>query len=206
VTWLLLSAGRGPEECQLAVAGMLRALLDEAAERGVDAVVLDESPGAYGPLSALVALEGTEADAVARSWEGSLQWVCSSPLRPGWGRKRWFVGGYRLAPPAPAEAFREADLRFETMRSSGPGGQHVNKTESAVRLTYLPAGIVVLAREERSQHRNRALALARLVAALDARRAAAGTAAKRELWSRHNMLERGNAIRTYEGVGFRRLA
>jgi protein subunit release factor A len=60
-----------------------------------------------------------------------------------------------------------AECRVETFRAGGPGGQHQNKTESAVRLTHLPSGIGVTARESRSQHRNRQIALARLRAALD---------------------------------------
>lgn len=62
-----------------------------------------------------------------------------------------------------------AECRIETFRAGGPGGQHQNKTESAVRLTHLPTGISITARDSRSQHRNRRLALARLRAALEER-------------------------------------
>jgi ribosome-associated protein len=75
-------------------------------------------------------------------------------------------------PPPPPEipaddAALLAACRVETFRAGGPGGQHQNVTESAVRLTHLPTGIVVVARDERSQHRNRAIALARLRRALE---------------------------------------
>jgi len=90
------------------------------------------------------------------------------------------------------------------MRTSSPGGQHVNRTESAVRITHVPTGTVALAREERSQHRNRSLALARLAATLDGRERKAGRAAERERWSRHDALERGNPIRVYVGERFTR--
>ena len=155
-------------------------------------------------MSALISLRGDCADALARSWEGTVQWVCPSPLRPGWGRKNWFIGVSRIAPPVPSSTLRESDLRVETMRSSGPGGQHVNRTESAVRITHVPTGTVALAREERSQHRNRSLALARLAATLDGREREAGRAAERERWSRHDALERGNPIRAYVGEQFKR--
>ncbi len=71
-------------------------------------------------------------------------------------------------PPADDDALL-AECRVETFRAGGPGGQHQNKTESGVRLTHLPTGIVVTARESRSQHRNRKTALARLRAALEER-------------------------------------
>lgn len=205
MSWLLMTAGRGPGECQIAVAGLLKALCDEARAQGMEAELLDAETGPHGMLSALVAVRGEGAEALARSWEGSVRWVCPSPIRKGWPRKNWFVGVSLLAPPPPAAAFRESDLRFETMRASGPGGQHVNKTESAVRLTHVPTGTAVLAREERSQHRNRALAIARLSAALTERERQVEADVDRDRWHRHDALERGNATRTYHGPAFSRV-
>ncbi|TWB45687.1 peptide chain release factor H [Nitrospirillum pindoramense] len=205
MTWLLFTAGRGPGECQVAVAGLLRVLVAEAADAGLRAEVLETEAGPHGPLSALVALDGTGVEGYARTWEGSVRWTCPSPLRSGWGRKNWYVGVSRLAPPPASAGLREADLRVEACRASGPGGQHVNKTSSAVRVTHLPTGLAVFAQEERSQHRNRALAMARLAAALADRDRQAGEAADRERWARHDALERGNEVRAYEGERFRRV-
>ena len=72
-------------------------------------------------------------------------------------------------PDRPEDDTLLAECRIETFRAGGPGGQHQNKTESGVRLTHLPTGITVTARESRSQHRNRQIALARLRAALEER-------------------------------------
>jgi peptide chain release factor len=204
MTWLLLTAGRGPGECQMAVEGLSRILLAEAAGAGLEAEMIGAEKAPHGLLSALVSLRGDGAEALARSWEGTIQWICSSPIRPGWGRKNWCIGASSLSPPAPSAALRDRDLRIETMRSSGPGGQHVNTTESAVRITHLPTGTVAVAREERSQHRNRALALARLAAALDGLKSEADRAAGRQRWSRHDALERGNPVRVYVGERFKR--
>jgi peptide chain release factor len=132
--WVLLSAGRGPGECKIAAKGFLRELLAEASGVKVEASVIDLEEASYGLMSALVSLEEDDADALARSWEGTVKLVCPSPFRPGWGRKNWFIGVSRLSPPPPSQALREGDFRIDTMRSSGPGGQHVNRTESAVRI------------------------------------------------------------------------
>ena len=78
-------------------------------------------------------------------------------------------GGDEAAPGIPDDEALLAECRIETFRSGGPGGQHQNRTESGVRLTHLPTGIVVTARDSRSQHRNRRIALARLREALEDR-------------------------------------
>ena len=104
--------------------------------------------------------------------------------------------------PPETPAWTLDELRIDTMRSSGPGGQHVNKTSSAVRITHLPTGISVVAQEERSQHRNRALAMARLAKVFELSAEDAKNEKTKELWLQHWDLERGNEIQTYIGPEF----
>ena len=156
------------------------------------------------PLSALVGIRGENAEAFSRTWQGTVRWTCPSPLRPGWRRKNWFVGVSVLSPPSPAQRLNERDLRFEACRASGPGGQHVNKTNSAVRVVHGPSGLSAFAQEERSQHRNKALAIARLAAALKAREHEADRSANSERRNHHDRLERGGECRVYEGPNFLR--
>ena len=85
----------------------------------------------------------------------------SQSVPPHHKRKNWFVG-IDVLEPVDETGFNVKEVRWDTMRASGPGGQHVNRTESAVRVTHLPTGVRATAMEERSQHRNRKLALARL--------------------------------------------
>jgi peptide chain release factor len=110
--------------------------------------------------SLLLELCGSQAEAFAKSWEGTVQWTARSPCRPEHKRKNWFVG-VTVIYPAEETVFDAKDLSWEVMRASSPGGQHVNKTESAVRVTHLASRIQASATEERSQYRNRKLALAR---------------------------------------------
>lgn len=97
----------------------------------------------------------------------------------------------------------DEDIEFQTMRASGPGGQHVNKTDSAVRATHRPTGLVSTAQEQRSQHANRKLAKLKLAIMLEDRRSGARKDAQLEQWSSHQNLERGNPVPTYTGPLFK---
>jgi peptide chain release factor len=198
---LQLSAAQGPEECSLAVAKALKYLLKEAADQGVEVRVLEEEAGGrHGTLrSVLLALAGERAEALAEAWSGSLQWICPSPYRPTHRRKNWFFGGARFAAPP---AGLESQIRFETLRASGPGGQHVNTTDSAVRATHLASGISVKVQSERSQHANKRLALLLIARRLaeQAEQASEALRAERRLF--HQRVQRGNARRSFKGEDF----
>jgi peptide chain release factor len=204
--WLQITSGRGPAECQLAVTKLADVLAREARTAGLACTLLDAVEGRErgAALSALLALEGADARAFAAKSCGSVLWICPSPVRPGHKRKNWFVGVELLAPPDTATTtLRLSDVAFEAMRASGPGGQHVNKTESAVRARHRPTGLVATAREERSQAMNKKLALARLAGLLAAGAEASKADAERDRWAQHDALERGRPIRTFEGLSFR---
>jgi peptide chain release factor len=203
---LQLTANTGPEECCLAVRKALQVLLRECAAIGVNTEVLEDVPGDKpGNLrSVLLALEGDAAHAVALRWRGSVQWSCPSPYRPGHKRKNWFIGAEVFEPDAPkaSEALQDKDLRFETLRASGPGGQHVNKTDSAVRATHVPSGLSVKVQTERSQHANKRLARALLAHKLASAATEGANAARTERWLQHHGVERGNAARRFTGEKF----
>jgi peptide chain release factor len=172
-------------------------VVDAAAATGPD------SDG-HGPASAIAVLDGAGVEAFAATWIGSILWVARSPLRPHHKRKNWFVGVFRLEPRAvmPAE-LDPADVRFEAFSAGGPGGQHQNKTASAVRAVHKPTGLAVVARDGRSQHGNKAIALKRLGTLLELSEELAAAADDRQVQSRHNRIERGRPIRSFEGKDFR---
>ena len=124
------------------------------------------------------------------------------PLRPEHKRKNWFAG-IRILPEPDEKTFDFSKLKIETMHASGPGGQNVNTGNTAVRITYLPDGLSVVAREERSQLRNRQLALARLCFRLQEKQTESQQDRRRELWDCHNHLERGNPVLVFRGPDFR---
>ncbi len=158
-----ISANTGPEECCLGVVKLLAHLEAKARATRVAVTLVDEvRAGATGLLqSAVLALEGDEAACrqFAAPYAGTILWVCPSPFRPQHRRKNWYLDVMLFAEPA--RDFGN-EVRFETMRSSGPGGQHANKTETAVRATHVATGLSVKVGGSRSQSANKAAALALL--------------------------------------------
>jgi peptide chain release factor len=205
---LQLSANTGPEECCLAVRKALAYLHGEAATLAVRIDIVEQVAGDHaGNLrSVLLALDGAHAHALAQRWQGSVQWVCASPYRPSHRRKNWFIGADIFAPDSGAAvdgaALQDKDLRFETLRSSGPGGQHVNTTDSAVRATHEPTGLSVKVQTERSQHANKRLARALLAHKLAALAQDAAGQRRAERRIQHHQVERGNPGRVFKGEAF----
>lgn len=198
--WLQVSAGRGPAECEWVVGQLVPRLSEELVAQGLSVEEIARTSGEHGgdARSILLRVSGPEASAPVKSWLGTIQWIGTSPYRPHHGRKNWFVSVAAFEEPA-ADHWKTHELRMDTLRASGPGGQHVNRTESAVRVTHLPTGLSAIAQEERSQHLNRRLALARL-ANLFAERA--DTKMREEMttrWQQHTQLIRGNPVRVYRG-------
>ena len=197
--WLQVSAGHGPAECAWAVLRVVERIQNDAAAAGLEISTLGVEPGPEPGTaqSILLSLIGTEGvDRFVAAWRGTVQWIARSPFRPEHKRKNWFVGIEVLEPPAAAR-FDPRDVRFETMRASGPGGQHVNRTESAVRVTHAPTGLQASASEERSQHRNKALAVARLARKLENLKEQQLGESERGRWRAHQALERGNPVRVF---------
>lgn len=197
--WLQVSAGHGPAECAWAVLKVVERIENAAAAAGIEVGTLDVEAGPMPGTaqSVLLTLSGTEdMERFVRAWRGTVQWIARSPFRPEHKRKNWFVGVEALEPPADAR-FDPRDVRFETMRASGPGGQHVNRTESAVRVTHAPTGLQASASEERSQYRNKRLALARLARKLEDLKDRQRGEAERGRWRAHQELERGNPVQVF---------
>lgn len=202
---LLLTSGRGPAECRMAVAKAIETLTADAVGQGLD-VDCVEGPNAdgHGPASAILVIHGEGARAFAQPWIGSIQWIAQSPVRPHHKRKNWFIGIVELAaPPALPPALAANDVRVEAFRAGGPGGQHQNKTASAVRAVHVASGLAVVAREERSQHRNKALALLRLGALIRMQGELAAITARQDSHAAHDRLERGRPVKRFAGPDFR---
>ena len=199
--YLQISTAQGPAECRIFARFVLKKLLAEAEARNVKAEIAGETADKHGILSAVLMLEGAAADTLAQSWQGTLQWVCASPVRPKHPRKNWYIGVFRM--PDMPEMPSESEIEFQTCRSGGKGGQHVNKTESAVRATHKASGISVRVESERSQHANKKLALTLLAQKLAEHHAGQADDYARAQHSQLYQVERGNPKRTFVGTEFK---
>ena len=150
-------------------------------------------------FSATLSVSGDNIEELRNEWEGSILWVAQKNTFRKWHRrKNWFVGVHFFK-PLKSDTISVRDIVYETLRASGPGGQNVNKVETAVRATHNPSGISVVASDMRSQNQNKKLALERLVMKLSVIEEAKQMQQTHDVWMNHNTLERGNPIKKFKG-------
>lgn len=201
MTLLFFSAAKGPQECTLAVAKAVTQFMREAIALNLTTEILEEVPGDKSGTfySVLISVSGVQGDYLIERWKGTLQWVCQSPFRPKHKRKNWFIG--ITCPPKPL-AISDSAIEFTTTKSSGAGGQHVNKTESTVRATHIATGISVKVQTERSQHANKRLAKLLLAHKLSEHEEIQQQQHKTILHQFHQSIPRGDSNLVFYGEAF----
>ncbi len=198
--YLDIQAGAGGTEAQDWAQMLMRMYLKWAATRGFEAEVIDTSPGEVaGIKGATLEFRGDHAYGWLRTETGVHRLVRKSPFDSGNRRHTSFASVF-VSPEIDDDINIEvnpADIEMDVYRSSGAGGQHVNKTESAVRLRHIPSGIVVACQNERSQHKNRATAMKMLKAKLYELEVNKRNAAAKVLEDSKSDVSWGNQIRSY---------
>ncbi|PKM00272.1 MAG: hypothetical protein CVV19_04285 [Gammaproteobacteria bacterium HGW-Gammaproteobacteria-9] len=199
--FLEIRAGTGGDEAAIFAGDLFRMYSRYAEKQGWRVEILSESEGEHGGYKEVISrVEGDNVYAKLK-FESGAHRVQRVPETESQGRIHTSACTVAVLPEPDEQAAVEinpAELRIDTYRSSGAGGQHVNKTDSAIRITHLPTGIVVECQEERSQHKNRAKAMAWLAAKLQDRQDAA---AHKEISETRKLLvgsgDRSERIRTY---------
>jgi peptide chain release factor 2 len=195
-----IQAGAGGTEAQDWAQMLLRMYLKWADRRGFRYEIIDQNDGEVaGIKNASIAFTGDYAYGWLRTETGVHRLVRKSPFDSGNRRHTSFASVF-VSPEVDEDINIEinpADLRVDVYRSSGAGGQHVNKTESAVRITHAPTGIVVACQNERSQHKNRSMAMKMLKAKLYELEVNKRNAAARVLEESKSDVSWGNQIRSY---------
>lgn len=200
-SYIQITSGRGPVECCRVVVLVMQKMVEQANNLSlqVELVEHEDGPEDGSMFSATLSVKGEGITILSQEWEGSVLWVAQkNPFRPWHRRKNYFVGVHFIKPLEPT-LINERDITYETMRASGPGGQNVNKVETAVRATHVPSGVSVAASDMRSQSQNKKLARERLLMKLSSLEDDKQMQHDRTVWMNHNTLERGNPIKKFKG-------
>lgn len=204
--WIQISSGTSPIECCRFVFLFLNLIKKECNNLNIKLELLDYTNGDQNNTlkSAFLKLSGENVTEYAKSIEGSILWICQSPYRKYHKRKNWFIEVQCFDEEKSIELDLK-DIKIDTMRCSGKGGQNVNKLETGVRITHIPTKITVNAREERSQLQNKKLAMIRLKTKLEELNIKKSKDLDTTRWSKKIDVKRGGPIRTFKGLSMKEI-
>ncbi|MDM1528353.1 peptide chain release factor H [Myroides odoratimimus] len=198
-----ITSGRGPQECDFAVKKIAQLFIDDAVKSNIKVDPIQDNTDAHGASVFIQIVEASkEVDTFLRTWLGTIQWICESPFRPKHKRKNWYIGIFESTKSS-NNIILDTDIQYQAVRSSGAGGQNVNKVSSAVRATHTPTGITILAMDSRSQHQNKKLATERLLERFQKMALNEIKLEEKSTWLNQTKIERGNPTRTFIGIKFR---
>lgn len=199
-----ISAGKGPVECANVVAKVLKIFLKDLVSNKIDYTILNKEPGTEnGTIQSVnIQITGNYLADFTTNWLGTIQWIGTSTFRKYHKRKNWFIGFFEIDNSSTIE-INENEIIFQAIRSSGAGGQHVNKVSSAIRAKHTKTGLQVVVMDSRSQHQNKKIAIKRLQEKVaEFNKNQLKELIKNE-WENHQQLERGNPVRIFKGSDFK---
>ncbi len=196
--YIQITAGRSPVECARAVTLVAREIVKAVPSLQLaDCEPHNQVEGCY--MSMAFVTDESISETIVKEWQGTVLWrSTTNPYRPGHKRSNWFVG-VNFFNEVELPEIAESDIKYETCRSGGKGGQNVNKVETTVRAIHIPYGIAVKCSDERSQSQNKFRARERLLLKLRQQNDNAVAVSKTAQWSNHDSLERGNPVKKFSG-------
>ena len=194
-----ITSGKGPDECERVVALILQELLTYLKSNNIDFDFLEQIKGKHEEtfLSVILKVKSANFDALEKEWQGTIQWISVSPFRKFHKRKNWFVG-LSFYSVLKEQNLNKNEISYQTMRSSGAGGQNVNKVETAVRAIHLKSGISVVVSNSRSQLQNKKNALLLIQYKLFEKEMEIKGEQEKQQWMNHHNLSRGNPIKIFK--------
>lgn len=199
--YIAFSAGVGPTECAIACEKVFKTFVDEHDNCNLR-VIQYEDDYTTGFRSVHIIIPNLDEEEITKlkdEWEGSVRFIATkNSVREHHKRKNWFVGVHIYELPETIN-YNEKDIKIDRFRSSGPGGQHVNKTESAVRITHIPTQIVVTCDAERDQIQNLRIAKKLLAAKIDEYNKFNFNKFGKIIWEGNKNVMRGMAKRIIKG-------
>ena len=200
--YILFTAGRGPVECCLAVKGVQNKFRKYLDVKNIKHKILSQKNGDFNGSIETIILKIYSGDkSVIEPWLGSIQWICKSPIRKFHKRKNWFIKCQEIGMPQNVE-MDKSDVVIQAYRASGPGGQHRNKVETAIRIIHKPSGIIVTASDGKSQIQNKKKAWQKLEDKINEENEKLKSGFISEQWLSQITIERGNPVKTFRGLKF----
>jgi peptide chain release factor len=186
------------------VAQVLKLFIKALKEEQMAYTILQKEQGTENRTlqSVTIQIEGKGVSLFLKSWIGTVQWIGISSFRPQHRRKNWFIGLYEIENDQTFQ-IDEKDITYQATKSSGPGGQHVNKVSSAIRAIHKPSNIQVLVMDSRSQHQNKKIAKQRLQEKVAELQLQALQKRVKHQWENHLKVERGNPVKVFKGSDFK---
>lgn len=201
-----ISAEKGSAECAYVVAKVLKEFLKELGYYKIVYTILNREKGTENGIlqSVNIQIKGTDLADFLPNWLGTIKWVGTSIFRKNHKRKNWFIGCFEVESLASLE-IKKSEIQFQAIRSSGAGGQHVNKVSSAIRAKHTKTGLQVLVMDSRSQHQNKKIAIQRIQKKVSNYNLEKAKEQLKHQWENHQVLKRGNPIRVFTGTDFKQI-